>query len=269
LCVYRDYFFNRTFVAARHADCGLVRPVRTNQTHIEKGVVMNIRGIKLIGLVLMALLGLCLAAVSASAEELPLLLPANVTATMTSGKGSILFEAVLIGCEKDSGTFGAESDTLGTFKIKIETCKQAGKPCISLGQTAGSGIIETTGTFHLVRLKESKTHFLVWFLLSPEDNANAVHIECEVAGLLLFWGSLLGLVLVKSELTWELHVEREGGGATVKQKAGQTEFVNNNGETVKVTGLRGKITTGVERVAGWESESNLIHWATDVTIMLP
>jgi hypothetical protein len=231
---------------------------------------MSMRGIKLIGLVLMAVFGLCLAAATASAtEELPLLLPSPVTGTATAGAGSLELEGAELKCGKGASTLGAESDTLGTFKIKFEECKQTGKSCISLGQTAGSGIIETAGTFHLVRLKASKTHFLVWFLLSPEDNANAVHIECEVAGLILLWGSFLGLILVKSELTWELHIEREGAGATVKQKAGQTEFVNNNGETVKVTGLRGKIGTGVEKPAGVEWAGYLIHWTTDVTIMLP
>jgi hypothetical protein len=232
---------------------------------------MNMRGIKLIGFVLMAAFGLCQAAVSAAAaEELPLLLPVPVTATGT-GRGALLAleGATLFSCEKGSSAFGAESDTLGTFRIKIETCKEAGGPCISLGQTVGSGIIETAGTFHLVRLAGSKTHFLVWFLLSPEDNANAVHIECEVAGLILVWGSFLGLILVRSELTWALHVEREGGDATVKQRAGQTEFVNNEGVTVHVTGVRGKLGAGREEPAGWESEENLIHWATDVTIMLP
>jgi hypothetical protein len=228
---------------------------------------MSMRGIKLIGLVLMAVFGLCLAAVSASAsaEELPLLLPEPVTGTATVGKGSLTLEGATLSCEQGASTLGAESDTLGTFKIKFESCKQAGKSCISLGQVAGSGIIETAGTFHLVRLKASKTHFLVWFLLSPEDNANALHMECEVAGLLLFWGSFLGLILVKSELAWELHVEREGSG----QKAGQTEFVNNNGETVKVTGIRGKVTTGVEKPAALEWSGYLIHWEKDVTIMLP
>jgi hypothetical protein len=230
---------------------------------------MIMRGIKLTGLVLVAVLGLCLASASASAEELPLLLPSPVTATGTSGAGSLLLEGATISCTSGSGTLGAESDTLGTFKIKIESCKQTGKPCISLGQTAGSGIVEVTGTAHLVRLAGSKTHFLAWLLSSPEDNAAAVHIECEVAGLILLWGSVLALILVKSELTWELHVEREGGGATVKQKAGQTEFVNNNGETVKVTGIRGKITTGAEKAAGLETSGVLLHWNTDVTIMLP
>jgi hypothetical protein len=227
---------------------------------------MSMRGIKLTGLVLMAVFGLCLAAATASAtEELPLLLPEPVTGTATVGKGSLTLEGATLSCEKGASTLGAESDTLGTFKIKFESCKEAGKSCISLGQVAGSGIIETAGTFHLVRLKASKTHFLMWFLLSPEDNANAVHIECEVAGLILLWGSFLGLILVKSELTWELHVESEGSG----QKAGQTEFVNNNGETVKVTGLRGKVTTGAEKPAALEWSATLIHWNTDVTIMLP
>jgi hypothetical protein len=231
---------------------------------------MSMRGIKLIGLVLMAVFGLCLAAATASAtEELPLLLPSPVTGSATVGASSLTLEGATLSCGKGLSTLGAESDTLGTFKIKFEECKQTGKPCISLGQTAGSGIIETAGTFHLVRLAGSKTHFLVWFLFSPEDNANAVHIECEVAGLILLWGSVLGLILVKSELTWELHVEKEGTGSTVKQKAGQTEFVNNEGTVVKVTGLRGKITTGAEKPLGWESASNLIHWTTDVTIMLP
>jgi hypothetical protein len=230
---------------------------------------MNMRGIKLVGLFVVAALGLCLAAVSASAEELPLLLPSPVTATGTGGKGSLTLEGTTISCEKGSGTLGAESDTLGTFKIVINECKNGGKGCISLGQTVGSGIIETTGTVHLVRLFLSKTHFLAWLLASPTDNAAAVHIECEVAGLILIWGSLLALILVISELTWKLDVEREGSGSTVKQKAGQTEFVNNNGETVHVTGIRGKLGTGAERTGGLESSENLLHWNTDVTIMLP
>jgi hypothetical protein len=227
------------------------------------------RIVKLVCLAFLACFALGVTAVSASAEELPLLLPSPVTGTATAGAGSLLLEGATISCASGASTFGAESDTLGTFKIKFEGCKQTGKPCASLGQTESSGIIETAGTFHLVRLAGSKTHFLDWFLLSPEDNANAVHLECEVAGLILVWGSFLGLILVKSELTWELHVEREGGGSSVKQKAGQTEFVNNNGETVKVTGLRGKITAGNEKPAGWESAANLIHWTSDVTIMLP
>jgi hypothetical protein len=232
---------------------------------------MNMRGIKLIGFVLMAAFGLCLAAVSAAAaEELPLLLPAVTgTGTGTAGKGSLLLEGITISCEKGSSAFGAESDTLGTFKLRFTECKQAGKPCFSLGQTVGSGIIETAGTFHLVRLAGSKTHFLVWFLFAPEDNANAVHLECEVEGLMLVWGSLLGLISVRSEVTWKLDIEREGGGATVKQKAGQTEFVNNNGETVKVTGLRGKFGASAERPVSEESEENLIGWRERVTIMLP
>jgi hypothetical protein len=224
------------------------------------------RMLKLACLAFMACFALGMTAVSAYAtEELPLLLPEPVTGTATAGKGSLTLEGATINCEKGSSTLGTESDTLGTFKIKFETCKQTGKPCISLGQAAGSGIIETAGTFHLVRLKASKTHFLVWFLLSPEDNANAIHLECEVAGLILVWGSFLGLILVKSELTWELHVEKEGFG----QKAGQTEFVNNEGNTVTVAGLKGKITTGVEKPAGEESTETLIHWNTDVSIMLP
>jgi hypothetical protein len=227
------------------------------------------RILKMACMAFMACFALGVTAVSASAEELPLLLPSPVTGTATAGVGTLSLEGTTIECAKGASTFGAESDTLGTFAIKFEECKNGGKGCISLGQTAGSRIIETAGTFHLVRLPLSKTHFFVWFLFSPTDGANAIHLECEVAGLILTWGSLLGLILVVSELTWKLDVEREGTGSTIKQKAGQTEFVNNNGETVHVTGLRGKLGTGAERAGGEESAGNLIHWNTDVTIMLP
>ncbi len=232
---------------------------------------MTMRVIKLVGLALVAVLGMGLVALSASAsaEELPLLLPSPVTATMTLGTGSLTLEGTTTECKTGASTFGAESDTLGTFKIAFKECKNGGKGCISLGQTVGSGIVETAGTFHLVKLPLSKTHFLMWLLFSPTDNANAIHLECEVAGLVLIWGSLLALILVVSELTWKLDIEREGSGSTIKQKAGQTEFVNNNGETVKVTGIKGKLGTGAERVGGEESKENLIHWNTDVTIMLP
>ncbi len=227
------------------------------------------RILKMVCMACMACFALGVTAVSASAEELPLLLPSPVTGTATAGVGQLSLEGTTVECKTGASTFGAESDTLGTFKITFKECKNGGKGCISLGQTVGSGIIETAGTFHLVKLPLSKTHFLMWLLFSPTDNANAIHLECEVAGLILTWGSLLGLILLISELTWKLDVEREGSGSTLKQKVGQNEFANNNGETVKVTGLRGKLGTGAERVGGEESKENLIHWNTDVTIMLP
>ena len=76
------------------------------------------------------------------------------------------------------------------------------------------------------------------------------------------WGSLLALIEPISERTWKLNVEREGSGSTIKQKSTQSEFGNNSGETVKATGLKGKLGTGTERPGGEESTENLISFTS-------
>ena len=183
------------------------------------------RKLTVVGAALMAIFAFGVMAVTASAEELPLLLTVPATSSGTSGTSSIFFEGTELRCSNATNSFGTISDTLGTFKIILSACKNGGKSCISLGQTLGSGIIEETGEWHLVRLFPShRTHRFLWLLLAASDNTEALHIECEVAGLLLIWGNLLALVEVISELTWKLNVEKEGAGATVKQKSTQTRI---------------------------------------------
>jgi hypothetical protein len=181
-----------------------------------------------------------------------------VEASGTSGKGSLVLEGVTIKCESATSKLSATTTKLGTFAILFNECKAFTKPCKSLGQAAASSVIEATGEYHLVSLLTERKHYEIWFLLAATNNTAALHLECESAavGLVLVWGNLLGLIEEKSNRTFKLNVEREGEGASVKQKI--TGFGNNGGTETTAAGLKAKLGTGVEKPAGEESENNLI-----------
>jgi hypothetical protein len=226
------------------------------------------RRFKIIGLVCMAVCALGVMTASAAFGQSTILPEFSkvTTGSGTSGKGSLLLEGATISCESGTSKLSATSTKLGTFAIVFSGCKSVSKPCRSLGQAAGSGTIETTGEYHLVSLLTERKHYEVWFLLAATDSTAALHLECEAAavGLVLVWGNFLGLIEEKSNRTFKLNVEREGEGASVKQKI--TGFGNNGGTETKAAGLKGKIGTGVEKPAGEESENNLVFMAEEVSI---
>jgi hypothetical protein len=227
------------------------------------------RRIKVIGLALMAVCALAAITV-ASASAASTVLPefsVKTNATGTSKKGTLNLEGTTISCEKGSSTIGATNKKEGTFTITFEECKGGGKGCISLGQTAGSGKIVTTGGYKVVSLSAARTHYELLLSLSAADNTEALHIECESAaiGLVLVFGSLLGTIEEKSDVSYKLNVESEGGGSTIKQKV--TTFGNNSGTEVTVAGLKGKLGTGTERKAGENSEENLLTATSGTTLL--
>jgi hypothetical protein len=177
-------------------------------------------------------------------------------------------EGTTLSCEAGTSQLSATSKKLGTFRILFGGCKGSGKPCRSLGQSAGSSTEEMTGEYHLVSLGSNRTHYLIWFLLSASDNTAALHLECESAaiGLSLLWGNFLGLILTQpNNLTIKIDIETEGGGATIKQKS--TTFGNNSGTEITVEGLKGKLGTGTERKVGESWEETLIGFEKPTTIL--
>ena len=102
----------------------------------------------------------------------------------------------------------------------------------------------------------------MWLLVATSDSTEAVHIECESAavGLVLVWGNLLGLI-IGSGTHYSIKV---GRSSTIKQEI--EEFGNNSGETVKVSGLKGKLGTGAERTGTEESLENNLTMEKTTTI---
>lgn len=191
---------------------------------------------------------------SAASTVLPLFKNAAV-ATATSGKKELTSEGVKISCESGVGTFGAGT-RLGTFTFDTKGCSVLEEPCRSLGQAVGSSLIEMTGEWHLVSLLSERKHYEILFLTAATDNASALHVECEALGLVLLWGSILGLITKLSSTDYDIFIEKEGSGSAAKQKI--REFGNNSGEVVTVTGLKMKLGTGTERSEAVSSVSNLL-----------
>jgi hypothetical protein len=216
---------------------------------------------KTLGLALVAILAFGVVSADAWASE-ALEFSTETKVTGTSGKGSLTLEGATVKCGAGTSTLGA-GKTSGTFKLVFKECKNAGKSCISLGQLAGSGLIEATGDWQLVRTTSGDG---LWFLLAAKDSAEALHLECEVAGLILVWGSFLSLVEEVSKTTFKVGIETEGSGSTIKQKVSERE--PKLGETESVKGLEAKIGTGAEKAAGVESAENLLS-AEKATELVP
>jgi hypothetical protein len=192
------------------------------------------------------------AAVSAPAQAVEL--PEFTVATHAAGTGgtsTLDLESTQVGCSSSSSTFGAGKKE-GTFEITFKECKNGGKGCISLGESSGSGLIAVSGTWHLVTTAAGLVG--MWFLMAASDSTGALHLECESAtGLVLLWGNFLGLIGEFTAKTFAVFIERE---TTLKQV--EEVFENNSGETIKVTGLKGKLGTGTEKVGTLESVENLL-----------
>jgi hypothetical protein len=187
----------------------------------------------------------------------------ETSGTGTSGTASLNLEGTNVSCESSTSAAAPASRGFGTLSIIFRTCKSGGKGCISLGQTAGSGIVEVNGEWHLVSLLGNRKSYEIWFLLSRLDNSEAIHIECEIAGLLLIWGNMLAPIAAMpgSNRSYIININRTG---TTKQEV--EEFGNNNGETVKSGNLRGRVGTGSERLATAESVDNLLFMEQPTTI---
>ena len=159
------------------------------------------RRLKLLGLSLMAVLALSTlaSAVAHAAITPPLMLPGPGTTFTITGLGEP--ELATVGgrkfrCEKVKGSGEATSDSLGTFKVLFEKCKDAvlGTTCTGLGLS--SGTIETKGEYHLR-----------WLLPEPQKSGTDmvlllehVHYSCSIA-LYLVLGCLVSMDIEKDDGT--------------------------------------------------------------------
>jgi hypothetical protein len=195
------------------------------------------------------MLGAVVVSSASAASVLPEFSP-ETAGTATSGEGTLSLESTKVTCKASSDSFGAGTK-LGTFKLDFTSCKSLGEECKGLAQSAA--LIELTGEWHLVPLRHEPKHYLILFLVPK------VHIECaSPAGtLILVSGTVLGLIKPQgtSKRTFEIAVETEGAGATLKPKF--SEWANNSGETTKPS-LKGSIDGGVEREGFESSPSNLL-----------
>jgi hypothetical protein len=171
--------------------------------------------------------------------------------TATSGEVIFSFAETKLACRNSATTLAAGAK-LGTFAIAFRECKGGGRACTGLGQSEGT--IEANGTWHLVSLLSDRTHYGLWFLLAASDDTEAIHDEC--LGLRLLWGNFLALIVTISSKTYKLNIETEGERATLKQT--MTEFGNNSGETVKISGLKEKLGTGAEAVMNLTLDEDLL-----------
>jgi hypothetical protein len=175
-------------------------------------------------------------------------------ASGTSGELELSLEGAKITCKQSKDTLGAGVQS-GTFKFDIDQCKLFGEECRGLGQPAE--MIEALGEWHLVSQKANRKSYALWLLFGASDSSVALHFEC--AGILyLLWGNLLGSIEPApgtSERTFQIKIETEGSGATLKQRV--SAFGNNNDEAVKAE-LRGLSDDFAERAAFENSSVTLL-----------
>jgi hypothetical protein len=136
------------------------------------------KSIKLFSLAIMAMFAVTGAlAASASAEELPNVLPGGsvnpVTAATSSGEAEFGNGLVKVTATSSTGSQTGNATKLGSFTTTFSGAKDIlGRKCTGLGETT-EGVIKVTGTFHIRDFKEKGT-----LLTASIQLLNEVHFSC-------------------------------------------------------------------------------------------
>jgi len=164
----------------------------------------QLKRLKLLGLALLAITAFAsIAAATASAEELPNILPcgtekAPVTGVSEGGKSTFGSGAEVLTAESTLGTQSQTSCKLGTFHTSFLTVKLGTTVCTGLGDAVG--VVLVLGAFHIRDANVGgKLVVVSAFLL--ED----VHFTCGLV-LFLVGGCVAGTILPLSTLTKELTI---------------------------------------------------------------
>jgi hypothetical protein len=167
--------------------------------------------------------------VSASAEELPNILPegtekAPLSGTSKSGLSVFGNGVITIESEKSKGLFSSAVKKLGTFDLlfeKVHLSERATEECKGLQVGEEKGSILVLGTFHIrhYNANPGKTLFTAIIFLLKE-----VHILCSGPIEILVNGCMAGLLLPENKLAKVLT-------ADLKVKKGDSEIITVLNET--------------------------------------
>ncbi|HUA74992.1 MAG TPA: hypothetical protein VL988_09575 [Solirubrobacteraceae bacterium] len=161
--------------------------------------------------------------------------------TATSGASSLETKAgIKISCAKSTTEGTAFGKQLGTFHLALKECttKVGGIPVKCTGLGDPEGVMLVLGNWLLVAGPEEQAY--MWFLVTPEAQAECVGLSVKVHG--TFLAKLTPVGVETSE--YALAVKQTGG------KQEPSEFLNDEGASIKVEPLFASVNGGLFEETG-------------------
>jgi hypothetical protein len=227
--------------------------------------------VKLLGLILMAMFALgAITSTTASAEELPNILPAGTTNFKDkSGKGKFQTSESkkIVECAKDTSSGRPGSVRLGTFDVLFEECKDpsTGAECWGLDDELSQKSVLVLGTYHVrYQVPASGKKVAVIFLIKH------VHFLCEFLGikvLILVLGCAVGEVPTefnnKLTKTYKVVLTQKEGKNTITEVENEKNTGKENCSLTSQEGEKGKVEQAgeetTEEVEGFKEGSKEVE----------